>query len=282
MQGRIQPCGLFLRQQAGPLDAVAHLAARAAGTCRCGNCRCGRNWASGPRPAPRPCSSGWSAATAKRGPAVLEPDREGPRRCSVRQATASLAVFGSWPIIINAPESRIAPMSSYQVRPAVASRRRPGGRGPRQFLPCRLRRRRAGRVARACRSSSGAPSGATPSSSASRWCRWRSTATGSSASSAMTVRAIPKSKPTTGEIWALYVEPSHWGRGAGLALVGRRARRPARGGLHRSHACGCRCATSGPCGSSNWPASSANSSSAKTAMVGGVKLEEIRLRRPLD
>ena len=28
----------------------------------------------------------------------------------------------------------------------------------------------------------------------------------------------PKSKPTTGEIWALYVEPEHWGRGAGLAL----------------------------------------------------------------
>jgi len=28
----------------------------------------------------------------------------------------------------------------------------------------------------------------------------------------------PKSKPTTGEIWALYVVPSHWARGAGLAL----------------------------------------------------------------
>ncbi len=28
----------------------------------------------------------------------------------------------------------------------------------------------------------------------------------------------PKTKPTTGEIWALYVLPDHWGQGAGLAL----------------------------------------------------------------
>lgn len=28
----------------------------------------------------------------------------------------------------------------------------------------------------------------------------------------------PKSKPTTGEIWAMYVRPEHWGKGAGLAL----------------------------------------------------------------
>ena len=28
----------------------------------------------------------------------------------------------------------------------------------------------------------------------------------------------PKSRPTTGEIWALYVLPSHWNKGAGLAL----------------------------------------------------------------
>lgn len=28
----------------------------------------------------------------------------------------------------------------------------------------------------------------------------------------------PGSKSTTGEIWALYVMPSHWGKGAGLAL----------------------------------------------------------------
>ena len=27
-----------------------------------------------------------------------------------------------------------------------------------------------------------------------------------------------KSKPTTGEIWAIYVEPEHWGKGVGLAL----------------------------------------------------------------
>src|SRR3954466_9259665 len=28
----------------------------------------------------------------------------------------------------------------------------------------------------------------------------------------------PKSKPTTGEIWALYALPSHWNQGVGLAL----------------------------------------------------------------
>jgi GNAT superfamily N-acetyltransferase len=28
----------------------------------------------------------------------------------------------------------------------------------------------------------------------------------------------PKSKATTGEIWAMYVLPSHWGHGVGLAL----------------------------------------------------------------
>ena len=28
----------------------------------------------------------------------------------------------------------------------------------------------------------------------------------------------PKSKATTGEIWAMYVLPEHWGKGAGLAL----------------------------------------------------------------
>ncbi len=27
-----------------------------------------------------------------------------------------------------------------------------------------------------------------------------------------------KSKPTTGEIWAIYVDPEHWGKGVGLAL----------------------------------------------------------------
>src|SRR5215213_7574477 len=28
----------------------------------------------------------------------------------------------------------------------------------------------------------------------------------------------PKSKPTTGEIWAIYADPSHWDKGVGLAL----------------------------------------------------------------
>jgi GNAT superfamily N-acetyltransferase len=91
----------------------------------------------------------------------------------------------------------------------------------------------------------------------------------------------PKSKPTTGEIWALYVEPSHWGRGAGLALWD-----AAREGLLEE---GCTEVTA-------WiPLCNDRAlrflelagfkrelNTARTAVISGVKLEEIRLRRPLQ
>ncbi len=91
----------------------------------------------------------------------------------------------------------------------------------------------------------------------------------------------PKSKPTTGEIWALYVEPSHWGRGAGLALWD-----AAREGLIEE---GCTEVTL-------WvPLCNDRAlrffelagfkrelNTAKTSVISGVKLEEIRLRRALD
>jgi GNAT superfamily N-acetyltransferase len=91
----------------------------------------------------------------------------------------------------------------------------------------------------------------------------------------------PKSKPTTGEIWAIYVEPSHWGTGAGLALWD-----AAREGLVEE---GCTEVTV-------WiPLLNERAlrffelagfkrelNTAKTAMISGVKLEEIRLKRPLD
>ena len=91
----------------------------------------------------------------------------------------------------------------------------------------------------------------------------------------------PKSKPTTGEIWALYVEPAHWGQGAGLALWD-----AAREGLLEE---GCTEVTM-------WiPLCNERAlrfaelagfkrelNTAKTAMIGGIKLEEIRLRRPLN
>lgn len=91
----------------------------------------------------------------------------------------------------------------------------------------------------------------------------------------------PKSKNTTGEIWALYVEPSHWGRGAGLALWD-----AAREGLVEE---GCTEVTV-------WvPLCNDRAlrffelagfkrelNTAKTAVIGGVKLEEIRLKRKLD
>ena len=91
----------------------------------------------------------------------------------------------------------------------------------------------------------------------------------------------PKSKPVTGEIWALYVLPSHWGRGIGLALWD-----AAREGLAEE---GCTEVTA-------WLALGNERAqrfamlagfkrelnTARTALVGGVKLEEIRLKRPLD
>jgi GNAT superfamily N-acetyltransferase len=91
----------------------------------------------------------------------------------------------------------------------------------------------------------------------------------------------PKSRNTTGEIWALYVEPSHWGKGAGLALWD-----AAREGLVEE---GCTEVTlwiplcnERALRFTELAGFKRELSSAKTALVGGVKLEEIRLRRPLD
>jgi GNAT superfamily N-acetyltransferase len=91
----------------------------------------------------------------------------------------------------------------------------------------------------------------------------------------------PKSKPTTGEIWAFYVLPSHWSRGIGLALWD-----ATREALIEE---GCTEVTL-------WiPLCNERAlrffelagfkrelNTAKTAVVGGVKLEEIRLRRGLE
>jgi GNAT superfamily N-acetyltransferase len=91
----------------------------------------------------------------------------------------------------------------------------------------------------------------------------------------------PKSKPTTGEIWALYVEPSHWGHGAGLALWD-----AAREGLLEE---GCTevslwipLCNERALRFAELAGFKRELSSAKTAVMAGVKLEEIRLRRPLD
>ena len=90
----------------------------------------------------------------------------------------------------------------------------------------------------------------------------------------------PKSKPTTGEIWALYVDPAHWGRGAGLALWD-----AARDGLLEE---GCSEVTlwiplcnERALRFAELAGFKRELSTARTAMIGGVKLEEIRLRRPL-
>lgn len=90
----------------------------------------------------------------------------------------------------------------------------------------------------------------------------------------------PKSRPTTGEIWALYVQPAHWDQGAGLALWD-----AAREGLLEE---GCTEVTlwiplcnERALRFAELAGFKREINTAKTALIGGVKLEEIRLRRSL-
>ncbi|MDB5891662.1 MAG: family N-acetyltransferase [Polaromonas sp.] len=89
-------------------------------------------------------------------------------------------------------------------------------------------------------------------------------------------------KSTVGEIWALYVSPEHWGRGAGLALWD-----GAREGLKEE---GCTQVTLWVL-LKNEPALrffeqaagfKREMPSLKTVAFGSVKLEEIRLKRAVD
>jgi ribosomal protein S18 acetylase RimI-like enzyme len=91
----------------------------------------------------------------------------------------------------------------------------------------------------------------------------------------------PQSKATTGEIWALYVAPTHWGMGVGRALWD-----AARAGLIEE---GCTEVTLWvpQCNERalrffEQAGFERESDAAKTAQVGSVKLDEIRLRRRLD
>ena len=86
--------------------------------------------------------------------------------------------------------------------------------------------------------------------------------------------------PTTGEIWAIYVATSHWGRGVGLALWD-----AARDGLLEE---GCNKVTLWvPLGNERalrfheLAGFKRELSSAKTVPMGAVKIEEIRLKRAL-
>ena len=90
-----------------------------------------------------------------------------------------------------------------------------------------------------------------------------------------------KSRPTTGEIWAIYAAPSHWNQGVGLALWD-----AAREGLQEE---GCTNVTA-------WvPLRNERAirfhelagfkremTTAKTAVVNNIKIEEVRLKRPLN
>ncbi len=122
------------------------------------------------------------------------------------------------------------------------------------------------------------PSGARPSSSASRRCTWPCWARRWPASSGFDRSRDPKTPSTTGEIWALYVKPEHWGKGVGVALWD-----AARDGLDEE---GCTVVTV-------WvplrndralrfyelAGFKREMKTAKTTSLGGTKIEEIRLKR---
>ena len=90
-----------------------------------------------------------------------------------------------------------------------------------------------------------------------------------------------KSRQTTGEIWALYAAPAYWSKGVGVTLWD-----AAREGLLEE---GCTNVTA-------WvPLRNERAlrfhelagfkrelSTAKTAVIGGVKIEEVRLKRPIN
>jgi ribosomal protein S18 acetylase RimI-like enzyme len=86
--------------------------------------------------------------------------------------------------------------------------------------------------------------------------------------------------PTTGEIWALYAAPSHWGQGVGLALWD-----AARDGLQEE---GCTKVTlwvhlgnQRALRFTELAGFKRELSSARVTEVGGARLEEIRLQRSL-
>ncbi len=91
----------------------------------------------------------------------------------------------------------------------------------------------------------------------------------------------PKTPPTTGEIWAIYALPSHWGRGIGLALWD-----AAREGLIEE---GCNKVTAWvPLGYEralrfhDLAGFKREMTSIKTVQMGAVKVEEIRFKRDLN
>lgn len=86
--------------------------------------------------------------------------------------------------------------------------------------------------------------------------------------------------PTMGEIWAIYVAPAYWGKGAGVALWD-----AAREGLQDE---GCThvsvwvpLANDRAVRFHELAGFKREMASAKTVAIGGVKVEEIRLKRPL-
>lgn len=91
----------------------------------------------------------------------------------------------------------------------------------------------------------------------------------------------PKSKATTGEIWAMYVLPSHWDRGVGLALWDATREALVEEGCIEVTVWVPLC-NERALRFFELAGFKRELNTAKTAVTGGVKLEEIRLRRGLD
>ena len=90
-----------------------------------------------------------------------------------------------------------------------------------------------------------------------------------------------KSRQTTGEVWAIYAAPSHWNKGVGVTLWD-----AAREGLQEE---GCTNVTvwvplrnERALRFHEMAGFKREMSTAKTTPVGGIKIEEIRLKRPLN
>lgn len=90
-----------------------------------------------------------------------------------------------------------------------------------------------------------------------------------------------KSRQTTGEIWAIYASPAHWNQGVGVALWD-----AARDGLLEEGCTNVTCwvplRNERALRFHEMAGFKREMTTAKTAVIGGVKIEEVRLKRALN
>ena len=91
----------------------------------------------------------------------------------------------------------------------------------------------------------------------------------------------PKSRQTTGEIWAIYATPTHWNKGVGITLWD-----AAREGLLEEGCTNVTCwvplRNERALRFHEMAGFKREMTTAKTAQVGPIKIEEVRLQRTLN